>query len=47
MKHFELYHRCSLDRLGQFGRKPSVKKLLGFLAFEGLNHEYYIISKGY
>ena len=38
MKHFQLDSRRALDILGQLGRKSSVKKLLGFLAFEGLDH---------
>ena len=38
MKHFQLDNRHALNILGQLGRKSSVKNLLGFLAFEGLDH---------
>jgi len=45
MKHFQLDNRRMLDSLGQLGGKASVKKLLGFLALEGLDHGSIISSK--
>jgi len=38
MKHFQLDNRRTLDSLWQLGGKSSGKKLLGFLALEGLDH---------
>lgn len=38
MKHFRLDNRRALDGLGQLGRKASIKRLLGFLAPEDLEH---------
>jgi hypothetical protein len=52
IEHLELDHRRPLDRLRQLGGEPSVKKLLGLLAFERLDHGNMlsltdIIVKGY